>query len=221
MKLELISPTATKLSGNRKGLCNLYSDGDNFLDIRYEATTTPDHHQHDERCFNLSGDPANHSITEDELYVNAATFTPVDSTFMTTGKILPVAGTPMDFTQPKQIGRDINRRDFDQIAFGNGYDHNFVLDTQRDDSVAALECYSPASGIVLKVYTDETGHPGLFRQLSRRYHGGRKSVTYQQRSASASEDASIRTTLTSRIGLPPCFVPEKRTAVIAFAFATR
>ncbi|MGI5846801.1 MAG: aldose epimerase family protein [Candidatus Cryptobacteroides sp.] len=186
VKLELTSTDGDEnFPGTVKANVTYTLMEDNSLDIRYEAITDAPTiiNMTNHSYFNLSGDPANHSITEDELYVNAATFTPVDSTFMTTGEILPVSGTPMDFTQPKQIGRDINRRDFDQIAFGNGYDHNFVLDTQRDDSVVALECYSPASGIVLKVYTDEPGIQVYSGNFLDGTTVGKKGVTYQQRSA--------------------------------------
>ena len=73
--------------------------------------------------FNLGGDPTK-AITEDELYINADNFTPVDSTFMTTGEILTVKETPMDFTTPKKVGKEINNYDYVQLKNGNGYDHN-------------------------------------------------------------------------------------------------
>ena len=63
----------------------------------------------------------------------------------------------MDFTQPKEIGREIDRYDFVQLKNGNGYDHNFVLNTKGDLSTVAARLSSPESGIVLEVYTDEPG----------------------------------------------------------------
>ena len=75
--------------------------------------------------FNLNGD-YHTPITNHVLALNADNYTPVDATFMTTGEIAPVAGTPMDFTTPKPIGQDISA-DFEQLRFGKGYDHNWVL----------------------------------------------------------------------------------------------
>ena len=75
--------------------------------------------------FNLNGD-YHTPITNHLLTINADNYTPVDETFMTTGEIAPVAGTPMDFTSPKAIGQEINA-DFVQLKNGKGYDHNWVL----------------------------------------------------------------------------------------------
>ena len=58
--------------------------------------------------------------------VDADYYTPVDSTFMTTGEIVPVEGTPMDFRTPTPVGERINDYDFVQLKNGNGYDHNWV-----------------------------------------------------------------------------------------------
>ena len=132
--------------------------------------------------FNLSGNPAV-AATDHLLYVNADGYTPVDSTFMTTGEIVPVAGTPMDFTQPKEIGREIDRYDFVQLKNGNGYDHNFVLNTKGDLSTVAARLSSPESGIVLEVYTDEPGiqvYTGNFLDVTVK---GKKGVVYNQRAS--------------------------------------
>ena len=78
--------------------------------------------------FNLDGDPS----TDNSAYLltlNADSYTPVDSTFMTTGEIVTVEGTPMDFRKPTAIGANINQ-DFEQLKNGNGIDHNWVLNTQ-------------------------------------------------------------------------------------------
>ena len=91
------------------------------------------------------------------MYVNADYYTPVDSTFMTTGEIAPVKDTPMDFTTPKAVGKDINNYDFVQLKNGNGYDHNWVLNTKGDISQVAARLTSPETGITLEVYTNEPG----------------------------------------------------------------
>lgn len=156
---------------------------DNKLDIAYEAVTTaPTIINMTNHCyFNLSGDPANHSIVDDVLYVNASHFTPVDSTYMTTGEILPVAGTPMDFTTPHKVGDHVTDFSYQQLKNGNGYDHNWVLDTGgRIDEVAA-EFYCPQTGIDLKVYTNEPGiqvYSGNFQDGSVTGKGG---VVYKNR----------------------------------------
>ncbi|MBP1678064.1 MAG: galactose mutarotase, partial [Bacteroidetes bacterium] len=103
---------------------------DNAIEIDFEATTDKKTviNMCNHSYFNLSGDP-NNTITEDILYVNADRYTPVDSTFMTTGAIDSVKGTPMDFVTAKPIGQDIDKYDFEQLKNGNGYDHNWVLNT--------------------------------------------------------------------------------------------
>lgn len=132
--------------------------GDNRLDIAYAATTDAPTviNMTNHAYFCLSGDPER-TVKDDVLQINAATFTPVDSTYMTTGEILPVAGTPMDFTTPKAVGRDLKLFDYKQIANGNGFDHNWVLATDGDISLPAAVLTSPATGITLTVYTDEPG----------------------------------------------------------------
>ena len=131
---------------------------DNSIDIQYEAVTDKKtvvnltNHSY----FNLSGD-SNNSVLDNVLVINADSFTPVDDSFMTTGEILTVKGTPMDFTTPTTIGERIDDYEYDQLKFGDGYDHNWVLNTEGDISQIAATVYSPATGIQLEVYTDEPG----------------------------------------------------------------
>ena len=123
----------------------------------------------------------NNTITDNQLYVNADKFTPVDSTYMTTGEILPVAGTPMDFTKPKAIGQDINKFDYVQLKNGNGYDHNWVLNTAGDITKLAAKLTSPISGITLEMYTDEPGvqvYTGNFLDGKVK---GKHGIVYKQR----------------------------------------
>lgn len=131
---------------------------DNAIDLQYEAETDKEtvvnltNHSY----FNLSGD-GNNTILDHLLMINADAFTPVDDTFMTTGQISPVEGTPMDFRTPTAVGERIDQYDFDQLKNGDGYDHNWVLNTNGDISRVAATVYSPATGIQLEVYTDEPG----------------------------------------------------------------
>jgi aldose 1-epimerase len=132
--------------------------------------------------FNLSGDPAGHSIEDDELYVNASCYTPVDNTFMTTGEIAPVDGTPFDFRELRRIGDTINADD-EQVRNGHGYDHNWVLDTAGDWTATAASLYCPESGIRLDVSTDE---PGIQVYAGNFLDGtvtGKHGVVYQHRHA--------------------------------------
>ncbi len=157
---------------------------DNAIDIRYSATTDKKTviNMTNHSYFNLSGNPAN-AATDHILYVNADSYTPVDSTFMTTGEILPVKDTPMDFTVPKVIGQEIDNFEFEQLKNGNGYDHNWVLNTQGDITQVAARMTSPESGITVEVYTDEPGiqvYTGNFLDGTVK---GKKGIVYQQRAA--------------------------------------
>ncbi len=131
---------------------------DNAIDLQYEATTDKEtvvnltNHSY----FNLSGD-GNDTILNDSLTIHADAFTPVDDTFMTTGEIAPVEGTPMDFRTATAIGERIDNYDFVQLKNGDGYDHNWVLNTNGDVTQVAATVYSPATGIQLDVYTNEPG----------------------------------------------------------------
>ena len=114
------------------------------------------------------------------LNINSTSFTPVDDTYMTTGEIVPTAGTPFDFKNLKPVGQDIFADD-EQLRNGNGYDHNWVLDSAGDIKKNAAMLYSPESGITLFVYTDEPGiqvYSGNFLDGTVK---GKKGVVYEQR----------------------------------------
>lgn len=169
--------------GNVKATVTFRLGEDNSIHIGYEAETDRKTiiNMTNHSYFNLSGD-ASRSILDDVLYLNADAFTPVDSTFMTTGEIRPVAGTPMDFITPKAIATDMDMGD-GQVKNGNGYDHNWVLNTQGDMNRMAARLTSPASGIMLEVYTDEPGlqvYSGNFLDGSVK---GKRGIAYRQRAA--------------------------------------
>jgi aldose 1-epimerase len=114
--------------------------------------------------------------------INADSYTPIDSTFMTTGKIEKVQGTPMDFRKPTPIGAHINDN-FVQLKNGRGYDHNWVLNTKGDISQIAATVYDTKTGIRLDVYTNE---PGLQVYTGNFLDGtiiGKKGIAYQKHSA--------------------------------------
>lgn len=155
---------------------------DNDLNIAYSATTDEPTiiNMTNHSYFNLSGDPSM-PITDELLQIDADSYTPVDSTFMTLGTIEPVEGTPFDFRKPKVIGNDINI-DNEQIANGHGYDHNWVL-TSGATSAPKVVLTDPTSGIVLEVLTDE---PGIQIYSGNFLDGtvtGKKGVVYNHRNA--------------------------------------
>lgn len=156
---------------------------DNAIDIRYEAETDKPTivNMTNHSYFNLDGDAgsnADHLLTVDADY-----YTPVDSTFMTTGEIASVEGTPMDFRTPTPVGARINDYAFVQLKNGNGYDHNWILNTKGDINRKAASLKSPKTGIVLDVYTNEPGvqvYAGNFLDGSLT---GKKGITYNQRAS--------------------------------------
>jgi aldose 1-epimerase len=130
----------------------------NTLSFEYHAVTdkaTPVNlTQH--TYFNLAGAGAG-NILGHEVTVNASRFTPVDSTLIPTGEIRKVDGTPFDFRTPTAIGARIGADD-EQIRFGGGYDHNFVLDRKDGETlVLAARVREPKSGRVMEVSTTEPG----------------------------------------------------------------
>lgn len=104
--------------------------------------------------FNLSGHKAG-TILNHKVWIDSDYFTPSDSELIPTGEVAKVAGTPMDFTQMKEIGQDINA-DYEPLQFAGGYDHNYVLKTNGVfQLIAKLEDEQSKRG--MNVYTDLPG----------------------------------------------------------------
>lgn len=158
ISFSLFSPDGDEnFPGNVNAKVSYTLTDDNAIRIEYSATTDAKTviNMTNHSYFNLSGDPSNSAI-DHVLYLNATNFTPVDSTFMTTGEIASVEGTPMDFTTPKAIGRDIENP-YQQLRNGKGYDHNWVLDTKGNVNELAAKLSCPSTGIAVEVYTNEPG----------------------------------------------------------------
>lgn len=127
----------------------------NELTIQYEAETdAPTVINPTSHCyFNLHG-TSNKSTNSHILQINADTYTPTDSLLIPTGKIATLAGTPLDFRKPTEIGLRINKH-FDALRFGKGYDHNYIV-TKKPGSLSLLATvYEPSTGIVMKVISDQ------------------------------------------------------------------
>lgn len=150
----------------------------NELIVDYEAVTdraTPfSATQHS--YFNLAG--ASRDVLEHELTIPASHFTPVTADLIPTGELRLVDGTPFDFRTPQRIGARIASHD-EQLMRGEGYDHNFVLDTSDDRGPRlAARLYDPVSGRRLDVLTTEPGLQLCTGNALHRGVRGKHGVTY-------------------------------------------
>lgn len=105
--------------------------------------------------FNLAGHKSGGAMNQ-LVWIDADYFTPTDEVAIPSGELRPVAGTPMDFTIKKPIGRDIDN-DCEQLRFGHGYDHNWVLNHKEGKLALSAKAWDPVSGRAMEVYTDLPG----------------------------------------------------------------
>jgi aldose 1-epimerase len=171
--------------GNVKAIVTYVLHNNNSIEISYNATTDKKTviNMTNHSYFNLNGDPTK-PVTNCQLYINADNYTPVDATFMTTGEIATVQGTPMDFRTPTEVGKNVKNFTFNQIKNGNGFDHNWCLNTYKDgkgdDTKVAASLYSPLTGIKVEVYTNEPGIQCYSGNFLDGKETGKKGIVYNQ-----------------------------------------
>lgn len=144
--------------GNLKVVAHYQWDDDDSLKLTFTARTDAPtvvnltNHVY----FNLNGE-GNGNIREHILQLNASEYLPTDDTLIPVGDSEPVAGTPMDFTVPKALGKDIEA-DFPAIKFGKGYDNCYAIDGWEEGQLnSCATLYSPKSGRSLEVLTTQPG----------------------------------------------------------------
>ena len=178
LELTRISPDGEEnYPGKLKVKVSYVLTDDNELKITYDAETDADtivnltNHSY----FNLNGGG---TVLNHELQVFAEQFTENDENSLPTGKLLKTAGTPFDFSKPKNIGRDIDDKDV-QLLRGSGYDHNFVLSDTADLKRAAV-LYGVESGIVMTTYTTLPGMQLYSANLMAPRKGKNGSLMYRR-----------------------------------------
>jgi aldose 1-epimerase len=182
LELTYVSPDGEEgFPGTLTLVATYHLTAANELKIDYAATTdkptvvNPTNHSY----FNLKG-AGNADILGHVVTIYASRFTPVDAGLIPTGELRPVAGTPFDFTKPTAVGARIGQPD-QQLKFGNGYDHNWVLDSGGGKLALAAKVEEPTTGRVLEVLTTEPGvqfYTGNFLDGTLKGKGGK---VYAQR----------------------------------------
>lgn len=181
VRLSYLSPDGDQgYPGNLQATVVYMLTNNNELSIEYQATTDKptvvNLTQHN--YYNLTG--CKRDILAHELMLNADRYTPVDSGLIPTGELLPVAETPMDFTDPTAIGARIDAGT-QQLRYGRGYDHNWVLNRRASGMSLAATLYEPESGRVMTVRTTEPAIQFYSGNFLDGTFTGKNGIVYQLR----------------------------------------
>jgi len=182
LELSYFSPNGEEgYPGNLTVKVNYVLTEDNALEINYYATTDEDTivNLTNHAYFNLSGHSSG-DVLNHKLMINADKFTVNDKSSIPTGEIKEVTSTPMDFRTLTSIGQNIDS-DYEQIVFGNGFDHNWVLNTNGSDSLKAAQAVAEDTGIIMDVYTTTPGVQFYSGNFIDGTDTGKANATYQIR----------------------------------------
>ena len=182
--LEYISPDGEEgFPGTMHVKVTYKLTNDNSVEISYEATTDRPTvvNLTNHAFFNLSG-VGETTVDDHILTIHASQYLPTDNTAIPYGDPAPVANTPMDFTTPHAIGERINE-EFEQLIFGNGYDHCYVLDKENAIYAESAYCVSPRTGIAMTVFTTEPGIQLYTANWLRGEYAGKHDKKYLARTA--------------------------------------
>lgn len=164
--------------GNLKVKVTYTITDDNSIKMEYEATTdkTTIVNLTNHAFLNLNGEGSG-TILNHELQIYANEFTPVDEGLIPNGELKSVKNTPFDFTSQHTIGKRIETKD-EQLKFGKGYDHNYVLNgTKKNGLNHAATISGDQSGITMDIFTQEPGlqfYSGNFMQSKNTMKSGSK-----------------------------------------------
>ena len=173
------------------------------LQIIYQALSdedtifNPTNHSY----FNLAGHDSG-SVLEQMVWIRASHFSQTDSLLIPDGKEIPVADTPMDFTQAKAIGQDL-KRDYLPLRWAGGYDHNYILDKEEGQLQLAASLCDPKSGRKMEVFTQLPGIQLYSGNQIPRGSAGKDGVSYQPYDGVCLETQYVP----NAINLPMCLPP--------------
>lgn len=196
------------LPGNRRFSITYTVTKDNGLRIDYDAVTdkktiiNPTNHSY----FNLKGHETG-SVLEEELWLNCSRFTEIVEGAIPTGRLVPVKGTPLDFTTPTPIGKRIRSR-YEQLRLVSGYDHNFVSDGKPGELTKIAVLSDEEAGRTMEVYTDMPGIQVYSANWVER-HKGKEGAQYKRRCGIALETQYFPNSANDPNFAKPVVEPEK------------